>query len=409
VGLRVPLRRGRAALRVLLVALVGMAASLFVWIHRLNRQVGRLEAQLLAVESDRREFEARVEEQRKKTAQAQGGLQARIAESRRREEELSRRLQAGASGSEVGELREELLKTRGQLAALAGERAIGERIIREYGGGVCLIQGMYAFFDRKGRPLRYRIDEKGQRVREADGSIAVDVLGDGPIHSVDYVGSGFLVDRSGLVVTNRHIAEPWWRDATAKGLAQQGYEARFLKLRAFFPGVAEALDLRPLRVSNVVDLALLQANVDENSVPVLPLETSDHGAVPGAPVVVVGYPSGFDAILAKTDSGVVETLLSTQGSDIERLAETLANKGLIRPSTTQGHIGDVTATDIVFDAATTQGGSGGPVFNKSGRVIAVGYAVLGKGGGSTFGLPVAHVLALLKAQAESQRAAGRAS
>src|SRR5438132_661625 len=80
-----------------------------------------------------------------------------------------------------------------------------------------------------------------------------------------------------------------------------------------------------------------------------------------------------------------------------RGADALRRQGLIRPTTTQGHIGDVTRTDIVFDAATTQGGSGGPVFNKQGEVIAVEYALLTKFGGNSFAIPIAYALELLSA------------
>jgi S1-C subfamily serine protease len=56
----------------------------------------------------------------------------------------------------------------------------------------------------------------------------------------------------------------------------------------------------------------------------------------------------------------------------------------------------VTSSDIVFDAPTTQGGSGGPVFNRAGQVIAVEYAVLSKFGGNSFGVPVSYVFELLR-------------
>ncbi|HEY5907625.1 MAG TPA: hypothetical protein VIZ31_06240, partial [Vicinamibacteria bacterium] len=55
-----------------------------------------------------------------------------------------------------------------------------------------------------------------------------------------------------------------------------------------------------------------------------------------------------------------------------------------------------TPTDIVFDAPSAQGGSGGPVFNKHGQVIAVEYAVLPKFGGTSFGVPIAYALELLR-------------
>ena len=98
-------------------------------------------------------------------------------------------------------------------------------------------------------------------------------------------------------------------------------------------------------------------------------------------MVVLGYPTGLEAILAKAETAAVNDILEASGMNPLRIADGLAAQRLIRPSATQGHIGDVTKTDIVFDAPTTHGGSGGPVFNKSGQVIAVEYAVLTSFGG----------------------------
>ncbi len=382
----------RIALTLALAGLTGVMA----WTYWLNRQVERLEGSLRAAEAERKEFVERVERERRKAKRDRDSLQVQIEDSKSREAELRQRLQEAAGGSEVRALREELLAARSVLTTLERERAAGERIIRQYGAGVCLIQGTYAFYDDDGLPLRYRVDDSGERARTADGTLGVEVDGNGPIHTVDTVGTGFLVDRRGFVLTNRHVAEPWWKDPTADSLAGQGFRPRYLSLRAFFPSVTDALDLKAHRTSSSVDLALLKVELRGRKIPVLPLDESGDGAVPGQPVVVVGYPSGIEAILAKADSGVVREILAS-GTAPERVTEALSNKGLIRPSTTQGHIGDVTKTDIVFDAPTTQGSSGGPVFNKHGRVIAVEYAVLSKFGGNSFGLPVRHVLELLRA------------
>jgi serine protease Do len=126
------------------------------------------------------------------------------------------------------------------------------------------------------------------------------------------------------------------------------------------------------------------------------MDASRRAAVPGRPVILVGYPTGLEAILAKADAAVVRQILETTGTHPERVTEALSRKGLIRPSTTQGHIGDVTRTDIVFDAPTTEGGSGGPVFNKDGSVIAVEYAVLQRFGGNAFGVPMRYAVELLR-------------
>ena len=205
------------------------------------------------------------------------------------------------------------------------------------------------------------------------------------------------MDAGGLVLTNRHVAEPWWNDAAAQAFQAQGFQPRFVRLRAFFPHQGEAFALTAER-----RLGGRRPRADAGGarraarIPVLPLETERARAVAGQPVVVVGYPTGLEAILAKAESGVVKAILESHGTDSDRVTDALSRQGLIRPSTTQGHIGDITATDIVFDAPSAQGGSGGPVFNKHGQVIAVEYAVLPKFGGNSFGVPISYALELLR-------------
>jgi S1-C subfamily serine protease len=63
---------------------------------------------------------------------------------------------------------------------------------------------------------------------------------------------------------------------------------------------------------------------------------------------------------------------------------------------TQGHIGDILADKIVYDAQTTSGGSGGPLINRDGQVIGVTYAVVRGFGGSNFGVPIRYAQPLLK-------------
>ena len=72
-----------------------------------------------------------------------------------------------------------------------------------------------------------------------------------------------------------------------------------------------------------------------------------------------------------------------------------ARRNLIRPAITQGHIGDVLTDKIVYDAQTTSGGSGGPLFNHHGKVIGVTFAVIRGFGGSNFGIPIRYATPLL--------------
>jgi len=81
--------------------------------------------------------------------------------------------------------------------------------------------------------------------------------------------------------------------------------------------------------------------------------------------------------------------------NVNRIMSLLASERLIRPTTTQGHIGDVLEDKIVYDAATTSGGSGGPLFNRDGKVIGINFAVLKNFGGSNLAVPAKYAKELL--------------
>ena len=50
---------------------------------------------------------------------------------------------------------------------------------------------------------------------------------------------------------------------------------------------------------------------------------------------------------------------------------------------------------LVYDAQTTSGGSGGPLFNDSGKVIGVNFAILSGFSGSNFAVPISRAAKLL--------------
>jgi S1-C subfamily serine protease len=386
--------------RRLLVAIVVLAAALFGWSYhqsrKLQAELTSLREAMARAETDRRAFAERVDAERQRAVSERTQLQQQIEEYQKQEASLRGQL-ADAAGGEVDSLRDELHETRARIQTLESERAAGETIIRQYGGGVALLQGAYAFYDGSNQPVRVALDENGRTARNEDGSPILEVDADGPVHTVEFYGTGFLVDRRGRMLTNRHLAEPWWNDDEAQALDKRGFKPRMLYSRAFFPGQREPFTVHLDRRAEEVDLAVLKVELRGKRVPVLPLERSKEGTVAGQPVVVVGYPAGLEALLAKTDTQVVKSILEKHGTSAEKVTEALGQSNLIRPSTTQGHIGDVTRTDIVFDAPTTQGGSGGPVFNKRGQVVAVEYAVLQKFGGNSFGVPIEYALKLLDA------------
>lgn len=206
-------------------------------------------------------------------------------------------------------------------------------------------------------------------------------------------GTGFLVG-DGLIATNRHVAEPWYGDAEAQKLIDQGALAMLENLVIFFPGSPTPVNLTPSSVSKTTDLAVLRA---ENSslvrgLPALPLAKSP--GAPGQLVTVIGYPMGIAGMVAKSPSGIYERL-AYRHNDISAASE-LAALSLIRPSTTCGHLGDLVGDKLIYDAPTAHGGSGGPVFNSKGEVIGVNSAYMDGFSGGTLGVSVDSLRPLLQ-------------
>lgn len=213
-----------------------------------------------------------------------------------------------------------------------------------------------------------------------------------------FSGTGFVA-AEGLVATNRHVAEPWFEDDEAEWLIARGARPRLEKLLAFFPGRADALELSQVRVSRDADVAVATYDVSKAHA-LRPLPLAAGPGMAGDPVIVVGYPMGVRAMVAKSPRPVYRRLVS-RPADFD-VARELAALSLIRPLATQGHLGDVVGDKLIYDAVTAQGGSGGPVFNHEGRVIGVNAAYLDGFSGSTIGVSVHALRPLLeKAQHNS--------
>ena len=126
-------------------------------------------------------------------------------------------------------------------------------------------------------------------------------------------------------------------------------------------------------------------------VPVLPLAKVDRSDYQHA--VVVGYPTGIAALLARADSDLVDALRRKQAS-MTQLIDALADAGQINPVITQGIV-NVEERVITYDAATWHGGSGGPVFGGDGEVIAVNFGIQPGFSGLNYGVPIRFARELL--------------
>lgn len=147
------------------------------------------------------------------------------------------------------------------------------------------------------------------------------------------MGSGFVIDPSGIIVTNNHVIE----NATEVNVILQDNTT----LRAEVLGTDPRTDLAVLRVRPAAPL------------PSVPWGDSDAAQV-GDWVLAIGNPFGLGGTVT---AGIV----SARGRDIR-----------------QGPFDDFIQTD----AAINRGNSGGPLFNMRGEVVGINTAIYSPTGGS---------------------------
>ena len=357
---------------------------------QLRAEIARLNGGLM----QQGELLRRVEEER-------ASLSANAAEGTREtlkaKSEAIRKKIAANGDTDDQSLEKQLQTTENRLSRLENEGRIAETIVHTYGPSVCLLHVVVGFRDKdSGQVIRIVTDANGKPQVDDKGMISLETTGTGPPLQLDVFGTGFLVGGDGRLLTNHHVAEPWWGNKELKPLLDRGAAAFAASYTAYFPEASEGMAAKVDQISPDADLATLklQAAAPPHTA-VLLLDERSQASVTGDPVVLIGYPTGIDGILARAGGDVTQKL-AEDAHDVTQIVSQLAAQHLIRPTTTQGHIGDVLKDKIVYDAATTSGGSGGPLFNRQGKVIGVNFAILTDFGGSNLAVPVRYADGLVK-------------
>ena len=339
----------------------------------------------------------------RRAEQARGSLEAnsRSASAARdslkaRSEDLGQKVGV-SERADTDFLKRQLLDTQNRISLLEIEGKIAETVVHKYGPSVCLLHVVVKFLDKEsGRPLRVVVDATGKPKVDEKGMAQLEVGANGPPVQIHAFGTGFLAGADGIIVTNHHVVEPWWHDDEMKQLLDHGVDAYVQAYEAYFPGRSAAVRAKLDRISSKADVATLKLEdpAPPNAV-LLELEDRSEASVTGEAVVLIGYPTGVEGILARAEPEVAQKIAGgTQNVGI--VVSELASRHLIRPITTQGHIGDVLKDKIVYDAATTSGGSGGPLFNRQGKVIGINFAVIKDFDGSNLAVPARYATDLLR-------------
>src|SRR5262245_193275 len=163
-----------------------------------------------------------------------------------------------------------------------------------------------------------------------------------PGESQQALGSGFVIDKEGHVVTNYHVVE---------GASQ--IELSFSN--------QDTVKAKVVGTDPSTDLALLDVDVDAKALTPLVLGDSDEVEV-GDPVAAIGNPFGLErTVTAGIVSALQRDLRAPNGYTIDHVIQT--------------------------DAPINSGNSGGPLIDADGRVIGVNSQIeTGNGGGGNVGI-----------------------
>jgi S1-C subfamily serine protease len=197
--------------------------------------------------------------------------------------------------------------------------------------------------------------------------ITADVGQDGVSPTGQALGSGFVIDRAGYIVTNHHVVD---------GAAQ---------IRVSFSN-ENTVEASLVGTDAATDIALLKVDLPASALTALTLADSD-ALVVGDPVVAIGNPFGLErTATAGIVSALQRAVTSPSGAVIDHVIQT--------------------------DAPINHGNSGGPLLDTRGRVIGVNSQIEtgGTGDGNVgigFAVPsntVRTVVAQLRADGKVERA-----
>jgi DNA-binding response OmpR family regulator len=388
---------GLATIAVLILA----ALASFIFYRRTQEQNTRVYAAITRLQSGVLTEQRLVERSRRvledKERDSSQATDPQKLQLQKKSEDLRSQIASGKT-DDASTLRSELAAVDSRLQKLETEGKVAQTIIQSYEPSVCLIHVVLGFREHTtGLSLRYAgVTSSGEPATDDHNNPLVSLTGNGPEVHLDVFGTGFLVSASGQILTNHHVAEPWWQNDDLKEMLDQGVEPVIAEMTAYFPGVPHGVAVNTEKISSAADVAVLTGNVAALGIKQIALADGRRSAVSGGPVVLLGYPTALDAVLARAGEETLQSIAAASKGDPKQVMEELARRNLIRPITTQGHIGDVLPDKIVYDAQTTSGGSGGPLFNNEGKVIGINFAMVREFGGSNFAIPVAYGKSLLK-------------
>ncbi|HEY9850553.1 MAG TPA: HhoA/HhoB/HtrA family serine endopeptidase [Leptolyngbyaceae cyanobacterium] len=174
-------------------------------------------------------------------------------------------------------------------------------------------------------------------------------------------GSGFIIDKSGIILTNAHVVDEADKVTVT------------LKNGSTFEGQVRGVD-------EITDLAVVKIDPKGMDLPVAALGDSNQVSV-GDWAIAVGNPLGLDNTVTL---GIVSTL---------------------KRSSSEVGVPDKRLDFIQTDAAINPGNSGGPLLNENGEVIGINTAIRPDAMGIGFAIPINKAKEISQILARGQKVA----
>ena len=179
---------------------------------------------------------------------------------------------------------------------------------------------------------------------------------EGPSSRESGIGTGFIVDPSGLIITNSHVVED-----------QEGEYSVVLKDGTTY-------DVEEIHLDEITDIAILE--ITARNLPVVEFGDSDNLKV-GQRAIAIGNALGKfqNTVTVGVVSGISRQIVASGGF---------------------GMPGKIYESVIQTDAALNPGNSGGPLLNSAGQVIGVNVATTAGADNISFAIPVNSVKPILE-------------
>ncbi len=198
------------------------------------------------------------------------------------------------------------------------------------------------------------------------------------------VGTGFIIDKSGLIATNLHVV--------------RGRNDIKVKLYggAIYP-VLEIAGVDPGR-----DLALLRIKPTK-ALPALRLGDSD-AMTAGDPVVAIGNPLGVfentvsSGLVSQVRPVCTPAMVEVHNQHLARFEELVAKPE--RNSAEESELSELQCSQelkiLQFSAPISQGSSGGPLFNQFGEVVGITFAIITAGQNINLAIPANYLKPIMQ-------------